>query len=108
MGLGYVEFALTHPHRFRLMFGGQLRFDQYPALRAQAEDNFADLQGAFASLGADAPFAAAAAWSLVHGLAGLILDGRFERGVRENGGAAAFAKKVLGSVRVARAAQRSA
>jgi len=107
MGLGYVEFALTHPHRFRLMFGGQLRLDEHPGLRAQAEENFADLQGAFASLGADAPFAAAAAWSLVHGLASLMLDGHFTRGQSESGGATPFARKVLGSMRAARA-QRSA
>jgi AcrR family transcriptional regulator len=107
MGAGYVEFALAHPHRFRLMFGGQLRYHDHPALRAGAEASYAGLQRAFADLGDDAPLAAAAAWSLVHGLASLILDGHFERGVRENGGAAAFAKKVLGSMRAARA-QRSA
>jgi AcrR family transcriptional regulator len=107
MGLGYVEFALAHPQRFRLMFGGLTPFDDYPELRAQAEEAYAGLQRAFADLGDDAPLAAAAAWSLVHGLAGLILDGHFARGVRESGGASAFAKKVLGSMRAARA-QRSA
>ena len=107
MGLGYVEFALAHPHRFRLMFGGQIRFDEYAELRGQADANYANLERAFKDLGADAPIAAAAAWSLVHGLASLILDGHFARGVRESGGAAAFARKVLGSMRVARA-QRSA
>jgi AcrR family transcriptional regulator len=107
MGLGYVEFALAHPQRFRLMFGGQLRFDDYPELRAQAEGTYSNLQRVFADLGADAAFAAAAAWSLVHGLANLMLDGHFARGQSESGGASAFAKKVLGSVRLARAAQRS-
>jgi len=107
MGLGYVEFALAHPHRFRLMFGGQIPFEKYPELRAQAEGSYAGVERAFADLGGDAPVAAAAAWSLVHGLASLILDGHFARGLREHGGAAAFAKKVLGSMRVARA-QRSA
>jgi len=107
MGLGYVDFVLAHPQRFRLMFGGQLALDQYPELRAQAADSHAGLERGFADLGSDAPIAAAAAWSLVHGLASLILDGHFERGVRESGGAAAFAKKVLGSMRAARA-QRSA
>ena len=107
MGLGYVEFALARPQRFRLMFGGQLRYDDHPGLRAKAQASHDGLQRAFADLGDDAPLAAAAAWSLVHGLASLILDGHFERGVRESGGAAAFAKKVLGSMRAARA-QRSA
>jgi AcrR family transcriptional regulator len=107
MGLGYVEFALGRPQRFRLMFGGQLRYHDHPELRARAEASYVGLQRTFAELGDDAPMAAAAAWSLVHGLASLILDGHFERGVRESGGAAAFAKKVLGSMRAARA-QRSA
>jgi len=43
----------------------------------------------------------------VHGLANLILDGHFAQAQRDSGGAAAFARLVLGSVRVARA-QRSA
>jgi AcrR family transcriptional regulator len=108
MGLAYVEFALAHPQRFRLMFGGQLRFDDYPELRAAGEGNYRNLQKVFEGLGNDAPLAAAAAWSLVHGLSSLILDGHFAQALRERGGAAAFAKKVLGSMRVARAAQRSA
>jgi AcrR family transcriptional regulator len=107
IGLGYVEFALAHPHRYRLMFGGQLRFEEHAELRGQAEANYATLERTFKDLGADAPVAAAAAWSLVHGLASLFLDGHCARGVRESGGTAAFAKKVLGSMRVARA-QRSA
>jgi hypothetical protein len=107
MGLAYVEFALSHPHRFRLMFGGMLPFDDYPKLRAQAEASREGLQRAFADLGEDSKFAAAAAWSLVHGLAHLLLDGHFAVALRASGGAEAFARKVLGSVRVARA-QRSA
>jgi hypothetical protein len=58
------------------------------------------LQAAFAGLGADAEFAAAAAWSLVHGLAHLLLDGHLEK-------SEAFVRKVLGAMRFA-AAQRSA
>jgi AcrR family transcriptional regulator len=108
MGLGYLEFALAHPQRFRLMFGGQLSFNDYAELRAAGEGRYEDLQEVFGSLGDDAPLAAAVAWALVHGLASLILDGHFAQAQHESGGAAAFAKKVLGSVRVARAAQRSA
>jgi len=106
-GVAYVEFALIHPQRFRLMFGGQLRLGDYPELHAAGEGNYRNLQKAFESLGSDAPLAAAAAWSLVHGLANLILDGHFAQAQRDSGGAAAFARLVLGSVRVARA-QRSA
>jgi len=107
MGMAYVEFALRHPQRFRLMFGGLLPLDDYPELRAQAQGSQASLQRAFADLGEDSRFAAAAAWSLVHGLAHLLLDGHFAEAQRASGGVAAFARKVLGSVRAARA-QRSA
>src|SRR5436190_10261366 len=33
MGEAYVHFALAHPQRFRLMFGGQLQIARHPALR---------------------------------------------------------------------------
>ena len=107
MGLAYVEFALRHPHRFRLMFGGMLSFDDYPELRAQAKGSHERLQRVFADLGDDSKFAAAAAWSLVHGLAHLLLDGHFADAQRAGGGTEGFAKKVLGSMRLARA-QRTA
>jgi AcrR family transcriptional regulator len=94
LGEAYVRFALEHPQHFRLMFGGQLAFDKDPELRAQAQGSFGKLQSAFAALGGEANFAAAAAWSLVHGLAHLILDGHFENNE-------AFVKKVLGAVRFA-------
>jgi AcrR family transcriptional regulator len=80
----YVRFALEHPQRFRLMFASGRA---HPDLRVQ-------FGTAFAELGAGASLAAAAAWSLVHGLAQLILDGHFENNE-------AFVKKVLGAVRFA-------
>jgi hypothetical protein len=58
----------------------------------------ADLAGRFASLfatlGSDASAAGAAAWSLVHGLASLILEGRLED-------SQVFVRKVLGAMRFA-------
>ena len=33
MGEAYVRFALAHPQRFRLMFGGQVQIARHPALR---------------------------------------------------------------------------
>jgi hypothetical protein len=83
------------------MFGGQLSLDKFPELRTQAQGTYDRLQEAFKELGEDASFAAAAAWSLVHGLAHLILDGHFED-------KAGFVKKVLGSIRFAVGAQRPA
>src|SRR5688572_5804005 len=107
-GLAYVRFALAHPQRFRLMFGGVLPIGDYPELREQGRRAYQQLEEAFKDLGEDARLAAAAAWSLVHGLANLILDGHFAQAQRDCGGAEAFAAKVLGMTRFARAAQRSA
>lgn len=83
LGEAYVRFALAHPQRFRLMF-----------MTRQAGAMGEHFAKAFAGLGAEAKFAAAAAWSLVHGLADLILDGHFENDED-------FVKKVLGAIRFA-------
>ena len=91
LGEAYVAFALEHPERFRLMFAGARTNTDPEAQFAQS----------FAHLGADAAVAGAAAWSLVHGLASLILAGRLE-------GGDAFVRKVLGAMRFATGPQRSA
>lgn len=91
LGEAYVGFALEHPERFRLMFSGG---------RARA-DLLAHFAKPFAHLGADAAAAGAAAWSLVHGLASLVLEGQLES-------TDAFLRKVLGAMRFAAAPQRSA
>jgi len=105
-GEAYLRFALAHPQRFRLMFGGLLRLDAHPALREAAGLTYAGLVRAIEPLaGAQgAPTAAAAAWSLVHGLAQLLLDGHFLEAQRDARDVAAFVREVLGAVRFARAA----
>ena len=105
-GEAYVRFALEHPQRFRLMFGGLLRVDAHPALREAAARTYEGLLRAFEPLaGAEgAPFAAAAAWSMTHGLAQLLLDGHFSHATRAAGDAVTFVRRVLGAVRFARAA----
>jgi AcrR family transcriptional regulator len=108
LGAAYVRFALERPERFRLMFGARLAKGGSPELRAQAQATFGALQGAFAALGADAEYAAVAAWSLVHGLAHLILDGHLGRARDAAGGDAAFVQRVLGTIRFAAGAQRTA
>jgi AcrR family transcriptional regulator len=95
LGQAYVRFALDHPQRFRLMFEG--RAD----LRAEARAVLERFAAGFAGVGGEGRFAAAAAWSLVHGLAGLALEGHFEADEE-------FVRKVLGAIRFAVAAQRSA
>ena len=91
LGEAYIAFALERPERFRLMFSGK-RQD------AELLEQFAQ---SFGALGADAAAAGAAAWSLVHGLAWLMLEGQLER-------SESFARKVLGAIRFAAAPQRSA
>jgi AcrR family transcriptional regulator len=83
VGDGYVEFAVRHPARFRVMFGPWLR-----AARSEPETGRAG-RSAYALLGdaLDALVAAGViprearagaeivAWSAVHGLAALLVDG---------------------------------
>lgn len=88
MGEAYVDFALAHPQRFRLMFGGLV------PLEHRDRRAYESLQKAFVDLGAHAPYAAAAAWGLVHGLAHLLLDGHFEGRDRKR-----FVREVLSTVR---------
>lgn len=109
MGEAYVGFALDHPQRFRLMFGGQIEIERHAGLRERAARAHAVLQQAFAWVGSEreAALAAAAAWSLVHGLAQLLLDGHLARAAA-GAERRAFAREVLGAMRFALAAQRAA
>jgi AcrR family transcriptional regulator len=104
MGEAYVRFALRHPQRFRLMFGGQIALEKYPQLRAAASSAFDQLQAAFSGYAVEPRVAAAAAWSLVHGLSHLILDGHFAQRQADD----EFVKQVLRAVRFAVGPQRSA
>ncbi len=81
MGVAYVDFALANPGMFQLMFSPLLaaRIDD-PELGPAANAAFALLRrGVQANppgpFGGDVNAAAIAAWSLVHGLSRLILDG---------------------------------
>lgn len=81
LGITYVVFASGHPAHFRVMFGAQPK-SAHPALKAAEEEAFAlcvsairECQSAGRIRPGDAVSQALAAWSLVHGLAGLYLDG---------------------------------
>jgi AcrR family transcriptional regulator len=89
LGEAYVRFALEHPQRFRLMF-----------MKGEPRATYERFAAAFAGSGAEAGVGAAAAWSLIHGLACLILDGHLKNDED-------FVRRVLGAVRLA-VAQRSA
>jgi AcrR family transcriptional regulator len=105
MGAAYVRFALEHPQRFRLMFGGLLPITGHAGLQASARRAYQALVDSLKNNKdiKNPEIAAAAAWSLVHGLSHLLLDGHFAQEREED-----FMKQVLGAVRFAAAAQRSA
>ena len=75
MGRAYVRFALANPNLFRLMFSPELKRSGRPNLRMAADAAFAMLREATAAQ-ADGRIAALKAWSQVHGLAVLLLDGQ--------------------------------
>jgi len=83
MGAAYVEFALKRPGMFRLMFSPLFaKRELYPEFEVAAQEAFAVLRRGVQSNareeegeGASVDAVAIAAWSLVHGLSHLILDG---------------------------------
>lgn len=83
IGRAYVDFALTEPGLFQLMFRGERLDKSRPTLHAAMERAFGTLSGAVgASRNDDREAArttrarAARAWSMVHGYAILLLDDR--------------------------------
>ncbi len=95
IGSAYLTFALEHVAVFHLMFGTEIADKSaHPELRRAADEAFAVLANqAVAGNGgrpggdgapladdgvreADAPDAAIAAWSFIHGLATLLIDGQ--------------------------------
>lgn len=87
VGRGYVAFARQNPGLFLLMFRSERLDFRRPALRAAAEAAFGVLRDAVGALRREIhetpptlPQAArvTAAWSLAHGFAMLMLDGRLK------------------------------
>lgn len=87
LGTAYVRFALEEPALYRLMFGAELgQFKrEYPVLADGAKQVYDLLGTTVAALLPDAAAAnevetaCVAAWSLVHGLASLLIDRSIER-----------------------------
>lgn len=80
MGVAYVGFAVTHRPHFEVMFRPELYHADDPAVvtaRATTEQMlYGPVQGLIGDApGADPLHAGVAAWSLVHGLATLYLNG---------------------------------
>lgn len=104
MGEAYVRFALAHPQRFRLMFGGAVRIGAHPALREVATKVFDGLSGALSgelAQAAGARDASIAAWAMVHGLANLMLEDKISAAAKQGRDDAAFARDVLATLRFA-------
>lgn len=82
IAVAYVRFALEHPNEYRVMFGSEIIAS--PASKESAREAvFALLHGGIAALqqqglvrDGDAYAMALTAWSLVHGLVMLALDGQ--------------------------------
>lgn len=75
-GVAYVERALAAPGLFRLMFHSDRAEQADPALVAAGQDAYAVLVGVLDEGGIADPGAIAAAWSIVHGFAALLIEGR--------------------------------
>lgn len=87
-GVAYVVFATTHPAHFAVMRTPDLLHGDDPALVAARERAGVQLhEGATDGAGPDDRARRLAAWSLVHGLASLLLEGniRLEPGVTVEG-----------------------
>ena len=111
MGEAYVHFALAHPQRFRLMFGGQISIAKHARLREVATRTFAALSGALSARVPEAQGAhdsSIAAWALVHGLAQLLLGDRIAAAAKQSRGDTAFVRDVLASIRFAAGSVQSA
>ena len=84
LGQGYVGFALAQPGRFALMFSSGLDKARYPELQQAATALYQLLGQAVraAAPARDPQVATLAAWSLVHGLAQLLLDRQLSETMR--------------------------
>ena len=97
----YIHFALAQPDRFRLMFALAAGARRAEAWRDTLQDTTRAFARAFSDLAEaqDAQRAAAAAWSLVHGLAQLLLDGHLGAATGDGSADERFVDDVLGALR---------
>jgi AcrR family transcriptional regulator len=92
IGVAYVRFARAHPSQFRVMFGAEMGDKRrYPSLM-QADQAVFDILCSAIRSSQEAGIIAAGnparlgmvQWSMLHGVAALVVDGQLERaGVRE-------------------------
>lgn len=102
-GIAYVLFAVEHPAHFRVMFGPHFTRPPDRSLASNPETNAFGLQvhiiqeGQKAGELRDQPAMdlALAAWSLVHGLASLLVDRQLEQSLAAAGGVEALARSQI-------------
>lgn len=96
LGQCYVRFALEQPGRFALMFGAGLDKTRYPQLQQAALALYRRLAQAVheTAPAREAEVATLAAWSLVHGLAQLLLDRQLSEAVQGGLSAAELSERV--------------
>lgn len=102
LGVGYVHFAVAHPSYLRVMFGSEVPDKAvHPALEAAATHTFGllvqaitECQEAGQVRRGDAQTLAVAAWSIVHGLAALLIDGK----LKNHAGSPAAAERLAHTV----------
>lgn len=84
VGEGYLDYALSHPNMFRLMFdGASVTLDDEELVKAAA-----GLDGpGEAALGTEAGDTGLLAWAVVHGLATLTLDSQLDAQLPKDPGA---------------------
>jgi hypothetical protein len=82
-GHGYIDFALANPALFKLMFGAESPDTDDPDVVRYLTDAFVLLVDSVAAVREAEPLASdagrldvAAAWSIVHGIANLLIAGR--------------------------------
>jgi AcrR family transcriptional regulator len=106
LGLAYVRHAVEHPSHFRVMFGPEVADKgAYPGLVEAGHatlgllhDTVRGCQRSGAVRAGDPDRMAVALWSLVHGLADLLVDGQVEGGARWTARTAAMARDVTTTI----------
>jgi AcrR family transcriptional regulator len=104
----YVAMASERPHRFRLMFGPELAGkDRHPAVRDAGlrahhllVETIAAGQREGAIRAGDPVDLALAHWSIVHGMASLLVDGLLTERARAPGGPAALGRLAAEQIRL--------
>lgn len=83
MGLAYIGFAIRHPTEYRLMFGSVLDdFSGYDMLIRAADDSYQYVRSLLEAmrvekrLNVELELLSSTTWSMVHGIASLLIDKR--------------------------------